>query len=72
MTGIAGLLVGTWALSQMGMVYGAPNLHSRFVPGHFGDHGGIPGSQLLMLNRWPSRCSARCACPTASSIKKRT
>lgn len=48
-TGIAGLLVGTWALSQMGMVYGAPILILASYRGDFGDHSGIPGSQLLMF-----------------------
>src|SRR6476620_11674602 len=44
-TGIAGLLVGTWALSQMGMVYGAPILILASYRGDFGDHSGIPGLQ---------------------------
>src|SRR6266487_4968678 len=50
-TGIAGLLVGTWALSQMGMVYGAPILILASYRGDFGDHSGIPGSQLLMFKQ---------------------
>jgi sulfopyruvate decarboxylase TPP-binding subunit len=48
-TGIAGLLVGSWALAQSGMVYGAPFLIIASYRGDFGDHTGIPGSQLLMF-----------------------
>src|SRR5262245_40689953 len=56
-TGVAVLLggtwalVGTWALSQMGMVYGAPILILASYRGDFGDHSGIPGSQLLMFKQ---------------------
>src|SRR5215470_5136359 len=50
-TGVAGLLVASWALSQMGMVYGAPILILASYRGDFGDHSGIPGSQLLMFKQ---------------------
>ena len=50
-TGVAGLLVSTWALSQMGMIYGAPILILASYRGDFGDHSGIPGSQLLMFKQ---------------------
>ncbi len=50
-TGIAGLLVSTWALSQMGMVFGAPFLIVASYRGDFGDRTGIPGSQLAMFKR---------------------
>lgn len=50
-TGIAGLLVSTWALAQMGMVFGAPILILASYRGDFGDRTGIPGSQLAMFKR---------------------
>ncbi|HEX6512529.1 MAG TPA: hypothetical protein VF157_09545 [Chloroflexota bacterium] len=50
-TGIAGLLVSTWALAQMGMVFGAPILIMASYRGDFGDRTGIPGSQLAMFKR---------------------
>jgi sulfopyruvate decarboxylase TPP-binding subunit len=50
-TGVAGLLVSSWALAQMGMVYGAPILILASYRGDFGDHSGIPGSQLLMFKQ---------------------
>ena len=48
-TGIAGLLVGTWALSQTGTIFGAPMLIMASYRGDFGDITGIPGSQLAMF-----------------------
>ena len=50
-TGVAGLLVGTWALAQVGMVYGAPFTIIASYRGDFGDRTGIPGSQLLMFRQ---------------------
>jgi sulfopyruvate decarboxylase subunit alpha len=50
-TGIAGLLVSTWAIAQMGMVFGAPILMMASYRGDFGDRTGIPGSQLAMFKR---------------------
>jgi sulfopyruvate decarboxylase subunit alpha len=50
-TGIAGLLVSTWAMSQMGGVFGAPILIMASYRGDFGDRTGIPGSQLAMFKR---------------------
>ena len=50
-TGIAGLLVSSWALSQMGMVFGAPFIIMASYRGDFGDRTGIPGSQLAMFKR---------------------
>ena len=71
-TGIAGLLVGTWALSQMGMVYGAPILILASYRGDFGDHSGIPGSQLLMFKSVAESAersiSIRCRIPTSRSF----
>src|SRR5919197_1139966 len=48
-TGIAGLLVGTWELSQTGTIFGAPMLIMASYRGDFGDITGIPGSQLAMF-----------------------
>jgi sulfopyruvate decarboxylase TPP-binding subunit len=50
-TGVAGLLVGTWALAQVGMVYGAPFVIIASYRGDFSDKTGIPGSQLLMFRQ---------------------
>ena len=50
-TGVAGMLVGSWALAQMGMVYGAPFMIMASYRGDFGDHTAIPGSQLLMFKQ---------------------
>lgn len=50
-TGIAGLLVSSWAMAQMGMVFGAPILILASYRGDFGDRTGIPGSQLAMFKR---------------------
>jgi sulfopyruvate decarboxylase subunit alpha len=50
-TGVAGLLVGTWALAQVGMVYGAPFTIIASYRGDFSDRTGIPGSQLLMFRQ---------------------
>jgi sulfopyruvate decarboxylase TPP-binding subunit len=50
-TGVAGMLVGSWALAQMGMVYGAPFMILASYRGDFGDHTAIPGSQLLMFKQ---------------------
>lgn len=50
-TGIAGLLVSTWAIAQMGMVFGSPILIMASYRGDFGDRTGIPGSQLAMFKR---------------------
>jgi len=43
-TGVAGLLVASWALAQVGMVYGIPILIMASYRGDMGDHSGIPGS----------------------------
>jgi sulfopyruvate decarboxylase TPP-binding subunit len=48
-TGIAGLLVGAWALSQTGTILSAPMLIMASYRGDFGDITGIPGSQLGMF-----------------------
>jgi len=50
-TGVAGLLVGAWALAQVGMVYGIPILIIASYRGDFGDRSGTPGSQLLMFQQ---------------------
>jgi sulfopyruvate decarboxylase TPP-binding subunit len=50
-TGIAGLMVGTWALAQSAIVYGVPMLIMASYRGDIGDHSGIPGSQLLLFKQ---------------------
>jgi len=50
-TGIAGLMVGTWALAQCSIVYGVPMLIMASYRGDIGDHSGIPGSQLLLFKQ---------------------
>lgn len=50
-TGIAGMLVASWALAQAGMVFGIPLLIMASYRGDFGDHSGIPGAQLLMFKQ---------------------
>ena len=50
-TGVAGLLVSTWALAQVGSVYGAPFTIIASYRGDFSDRTGIPGSQLLMFRK---------------------
>jgi sulfopyruvate decarboxylase subunit alpha len=45
-TGIAGLLVGGWALSQMGPHYGIPLFIMASYRGDFSDHSPIPGTVL--------------------------
>ena len=50
-TGVAGLLVGSWALAQMGQIYAAPFTIVASYRGDFADATGIPGSQLLMFRQ---------------------
>jgi sulfopyruvate decarboxylase TPP-binding subunit len=50
-TGVAGMLVGTWALSQVGTIFGAPMVIMASYRGDFGDATGIPGSQSLMFKQ---------------------
>jgi sulfopyruvate decarboxylase subunit alpha len=50
-TGIAGLLVGTWALSQMGVLYGIPVFILASYRGDIGDRSGISGAQLFMFQQ---------------------
>jgi sulfopyruvate decarboxylase TPP-binding subunit len=50
-TGVAGLLVGTWALAQVGTIFGAPMVIMASYRGDFGDTSGIPGSQSLMFKQ---------------------
>src|SRR5215208_370116 len=50
-TGVAGMLVGTWALSQVGTIFGAPMVVMASYRGDFGDSSGIPGSQSLMFKQ---------------------
>lgn len=50
-TGVAGMLVGTWALSQIGTIFGAPMVVMASYRGDFGDSSGIPGSQSLMFKQ---------------------
>jgi sulfopyruvate decarboxylase subunit alpha len=50
-TGIAGLLVGAWALSQMGPMYSVPLFILASYRGDIGDRTGIPGSSLFTFNQ---------------------
>ena len=50
-TGIAGLLVGTWSLAQMGVLYGIPLLIIASYRGDIGDRSGISGAQLFMFQQ---------------------
>lgn len=49
-TGIAGLLVGSWALAQMGF-YSVPLLIVASYRGDIGDRSGIPGASLFLFNQ---------------------
>ena len=49
-TGIAGLLVGGWALTQMGF-YNVPLLIMASYRGDIGDRSGIPGASLFLFNQ---------------------
>lgn len=49
-TGIAGLLVGSWALAQMGF-YSVPLLIMASYRGDIGDRSGIPGASLFLFNQ---------------------
>ncbi len=48
-TGIAGLLVGTWSLAQMGVLYGIPVLIMASYRGDISDRSGVSGAQLFMF-----------------------
>ena len=50
-TGIAGLLVGSWALAQIGLLYGIPTLILASYRGDIGDRSGISGPQLFMFQQ---------------------
>lgn len=50
-TGIAGLLVGTWSLAQMGVLYGIPVLIMASYRGDIGDRSGVSGAQLFMFKQ---------------------
>lgn len=50
-TGIAGLLVGSWALAQIGLLYGIPTLILASYRGDIGDRSGISGPQLFMFKQ---------------------
>jgi sulfopyruvate decarboxylase TPP-binding subunit len=51
-TGIAGLLVGSWALAQMsGAFYSIPLLIIASYRGDIGDRSGIPGATLFLFNQ---------------------
>ena len=50
-TGIAGLLVGTWALAQMGVLYGIPVFILASYRGDISDRSGISGAQLFMFQQ---------------------
>ena len=50
-TGIAGLLVGTWSLAQMGVLYGIPVLIMASYRGDISDRSGVSGAQLFMFQQ---------------------
>ena len=50
-TGIAGLLVGTWSLAQMGVLYGIPVFILASYRGDIADRSGISGAQLFMFQQ---------------------
>jgi sulfopyruvate decarboxylase TPP-binding subunit len=50
-TGIAGLMVGTWSLAQMGVLYGIPVLILASYRGDIADRSGISGAQLFMFQQ---------------------
>jgi sulfopyruvate decarboxylase TPP-binding subunit len=50
-TGVAGMMVGTWALGQLGTIFNAPMLVLASYRGDFGDATGIPGAQSLMFKQ---------------------
>jgi sulfopyruvate decarboxylase subunit alpha len=50
-TGTAGLLVGTWSLAQMGVLYGIPVLIMASYRGDIGDRSGVSGAQLFMFKQ---------------------
>lgn len=50
-TGVAGLLVGSWALAQIGLLYGIPTLILASYRGDIGDRSGISGPQLFMFKQ---------------------
>jgi sulfopyruvate decarboxylase TPP-binding subunit len=45
------MMVGTWALGQLGTIFGAPMLVLASYRGDFGDATGIPGAQSLMFKQ---------------------
>ncbi len=49
-TGVAGLLVGSWALAQMGF-YSVPLLIMASYRGDIGDRSGIPGASLFLFKQ---------------------
>jgi sulfopyruvate decarboxylase TPP-binding subunit len=50
-TGIAGLLVGSWALSQMGPTFSIPLFIMASYRGDFGDLSGVQGTTLYTFNQ---------------------
>jgi len=50
-TGIAGLLVGAWALTSIGILYGIPLLILASYRGDVGDRSGIAGGNLFMFTQ---------------------
>lgn len=50
-TGIAGLLVGAWALTNVGVLYGIPLLILASYRGDVGDRSGIAGNNLFMFTQ---------------------
>jgi sulfopyruvate decarboxylase subunit alpha len=50
-TGIAGLLVGTWMLSHMSLLYGIPLLLLVSYRGDISDRSAIPGGSLNLFKR---------------------
>ena len=50
-TGIAGLLVGAWSLTNVGVLYGIPLLILASYRGDIGDRSGIAGNNLFMFTQ---------------------
>lgn len=50
-TGVAGLMVGTWALGHLSLIYGIPLPILVSYRGDVGDKTGIPGGSLLMFKK---------------------
>ena len=65
-TGIAGLLVGTWSLAQMACYTVTSGVdHGFLIRGDISDRSGVSGAQLFMFLQLVSFSLIRCAFPIA-------